>query len=1119
MKNMIKYKSLTACLVVLLAVTAFAEQSTRAPRPGTALTRDFSTYIDANKILMFVTNKGSFAFDNGSLLGKSDGLYYPYTGIANIENGSNKTSVIYAASVWMGAMVANTLDASYSVGDTLVTSGQHNTDWGEGPLVYNADSGWSLPVPGATTAPPYRVYTLYADSLADNPNTDYLEWPVDQGAPVNEDGTPKLPGGGPAQAFWSVYNDLDVAAHAGEAGTTTGKGIGLGVEVRQMMWAYESEGALANMVFARFRIYNKGPHDLENMYVSLWADPDLGDASDDLVGCDTVLSLGYCYNAQALDTDYGSRPPATGYDFFQGPMIATGNDADTAIMWDFQKFPGFTNMGMTSYNKYVNPYGPDDATDSYEFMTGLQKDGTPLVFNGDTTKYFGWGDPVAGTGFLDADPADRRWMQSTGPFSLARGDSTEIVAAIIVAQGTDYLNSITELKLIDEFAQQAYDKEFQLPLPPKAPVIEVTPLDGRIVLTWGDDSEVNSGAYPFEGYTLVQGESQGGPWTDTLGWYDIKNGMGVVVDVRFDTQTGEDVRWAKKPGTDLGLEHTFSTTRDNVGGGNLINYQTYYYKLEAYSVNLDAPKGERTLTSASIVTAKPEPPLVGTNLRSVIGDTLVVTHTTIGGADPSPGFATVRVVNPAELTGDAYKIAFTTFFVRLLIDDLVDPPDTTWDTVNGTVWHVINTSTGDTVVNNWVNQSGVLGNDYPVADGLLFEVSGPAFGINSFQCVANGAGVLDPIEPGAADFANFPTPPGLDGDGRVDDRQQVGDGHWFFHTGGDYGDIDEWIERTFRGDANRLANLGGYDWEMRFTGENSNPGVGGGYAWAAFTSGNAFWVPFELWRIGISTPDDPSDDVRLIPWIFDDGGDSLYYMSSWGGDPNCGPGGCESPISGGDNDPYTDWVYWKVPLDETPGTAGYDVFEAAMIADPQNWPGDEHAVMDRTVLVNWNGDTTATATGGATVPSGYNQDLPELGTVFRLITEKPNMPTDEFVFTTANLNPSVATSGAESLLDMVKAVPNPYYLFSSYDASVFNREMKFINLPAECTITIYNLGGDRVRQLEKNDNSTELTWNVLNHASIPVASGIYIYVVESEGFGQKIGKMAIFTETEQLNQF
>ena len=72
---MMKYKTLAACLVLLLAATAFAVQSSRDnTRPASALTRDFQTYIDANKILMFVTNKGSFAYDKGVHHGKADGL-------------------------------------------------------------------------------------------------------------------------------------------------------------------------------------------------------------------------------------------------------------------------------------------------------------------------------------------------------------------------------------------------------------------------------------------------------------------------------------------------------------------------------------------------------------------------------------------------------------------------------------------------------------------------------------------------------------------------------------------------------------------------------------------------------------------------------------------------------------------------------------------------------------------------------------------------------------------------------------------------------------------------------------------------------------------------------------
>ena len=44
-------------------------------------------------------------------------------------------------------------------------------------------------------------------------------------------------------------------------------------------------------------------------------------------------------------------------------------------------------------------------------------------------------------------------------------------------------------------------------------------------------------------------------------------------------------------------------------------------------------------------------------------------------------------------------------------------------------------------------------------------------------------------------------------------------------------------------------------------------------------------------------------------------------------------------------------------------------------------------------------------------------------------------------------------------------------------------------------------------------------WNGNTYNGLPVASGIYIYVVEAEGYGQKIGKFAIFKEVEVLKKF
>ncbi|MCK4605709.1 MAG: hypothetical protein KAU35_00290 [candidate division Zixibacteria bacterium] len=1048
---------------------------------------DFDTYIDANLILMFVTNKGSFGYDNDSYFGKGAGLYYPYTGVDAIADGSFDNCAIFAGSIWAGAIDVDTKD-------TLITTGQHDTDWGPGPII----DGQAPPNPISNTT--YKVYKLYVDSLKDNPNQDYLDYlayAVDQGAPAtvdDEDGEviPDMIGD---QMCWSVYNDLGTVFHTGNMGTD-----GLGLEIRQTAFAFDRVGALANVVFMRFRIFNKGGRDLEHVMISLWSDPDLGEASDDLVGCDTALSLGFCYN-EGSDADYGSAPPATGYDFFQGPLIYTGDDNDVAKMWD-TTWVGYMNMGMTSFNKYINGTDPDTPLRTWSYMNGLDASVDPIVpmidpITGDMTMFYGTGDPVSGTGFLDANSDDRRWMQTTGPFDLSAGDSTEIMAAIICGQGGSPLSSITELKAVDAFAQKVYDSNFVLPAPPAKPDVEVTELDGEIILTWGTASEDDPGDYPFEGYALMQGPSPSGPWTDTLGWYDIRNDIGVILDYKFNSLAGQNMPYIAKPGTNEGLQHYYGTTRDVTGGGNLVNNRMYHYVMEAYSFDTTKPNQERTLTSQRYIPVSPHMSPTGTDLFAERGDTIVVEHT-LGN---SPGSARVFVVDPSELTGHDYEITFSK-------DDEL-----------GNVWHVIDVSVTpeDTVVNNWVNQSDLLGeNHYPMADGLLFKVAGPPPSLEEFQVVANRAGVIDPPEAGAFPWPGFPVPTEVDPDGYPTDGQQVGDGLWGFHTadnggtngGGTRGGYDAFLARATR-DGGNLGVIGGYDYEMRFTGDNASPGVNGGYAIEAYLDDNVFWVPFELWNIGIGTPDDASDDVRLVPLIIDDGDDNTYNLESYG-DTATGAGDFEHSVSGGDNDPFTDWVYWYTPTDMTAGQAGYLANEAQMVAGTYDYSllGDE--ILARTVLVSWN--------GGDAPP--FTQDLPEQGTIFRIITAKPNTAADVFSFTTAGYEPSVAATGPESRLDDIRAVPNPYYLYSGYDTSPENRVLKFTNLPEKCTITIYNLAGDLVRTIEKTDaTSTEATWDVENEFGVPVGSGIYIYVVDAPAWGQKIGKMAVFTEVEVLDQF
>src|SRR5205823_14792300 len=133
--------------------------------------------------------------------------------------------------------------------------------------------------------------------------------------------------------------------------------------------------------------------------------------------------------------------------------------------------------------------------ETYNYMRGLFPDGRVVIdpTTGRVTRYFHPGDPVARTGWLDSNPSDRRFMLSSGPFTMAPGDSQEVVGAIIVAQGSDRLSSITGLKFYDESAQAAFDSSFNLCPPPPPPVVTTDVQHGQVKLCWDARSQTNYG--------------------------------------------------------------------------------------------------------------------------------------------------------------------------------------------------------------------------------------------------------------------------------------------------------------------------------------------------------------------------------------------------------------------------------------------------------------------------------------------------------------------------------------------------------------------------------------------------------------------------------------------------
>lgn len=112
--------------------------------------------------------------------------------------------------------------------------------------------------------------------------------------------------------------------------------------------------------------------------------------------------------------------------------------------------------------------------------------------------------------------------------------------------------------------------------------------------------------------------------------------------------------------------------------------------------------------------------------------------------------------------------------------------------------------------------------------------------------------------------------------------------------------------------------------------------------------------------------------------------------------------------------------------------------------------------------------------------------------------------------------------------ESVKVVPNPYRVDANYtyeeggwegrarDWHEGLRVIWFTHLPPRAILRIYSLAGDIVSTIEHDDDERmaagkpvgQEEWNLLSDGGRAIASGIYLFSVESE-FGKQIGKFAI----------
>ena len=442
------------------------------------------------------------------------------------------------------------------------------------------------------------------------------------------------------QTIWWVFNDV------GNIHGETESLLPVGVEIQAQAFGFNTNDAINNMTFYRYKIINWSSSVLNETYFGSWVDPDLGNYLDDFVGCDVLRGLGYCYNGDADDdgaVGYGVNPPAVGVDFFEGPLAdpndSLDNDRDGILdelgeQIIMSKFVYYDNNGTVTGN-------PNNALQYYNYLDGKWKDNSPLVYGGrgyqtlnaplcnfmfpdDSDPLnigtngidpgFNWTENLPCETCIPNTPSDRRFLQSAGKFTLLPGAVNYITTGVVWARTSSGgpSASIKLLKAADDKAQNLFESCFKILDGPDAPELKLRELDKEIIISILNPSNSNNAGegyreknsnipinpnsyFTFEGYKVFQVKDPSVSINDlhdankarllAQGQSDIQNGLSQIVNKYLDGDLNAYVPIEEVYGADKGLKHSFRVTTDLFASGDpgLINHKTYYFIAVAYA--------------------------------------------------------------------------------------------------------------------------------------------------------------------------------------------------------------------------------------------------------------------------------------------------------------------------------------------------------------------------------------------------------------------------------------------------------------------------------------------------------------------------------------------------------
>ncbi|MCK6601823.1 MAG: T9SS type A sorting domain-containing protein [Bacteroidetes bacterium] len=957
----------------------------------------------------------------------------------------------------------------------------------------------------AGPAPSSNRFRIYKINRGDDWRTseDIQKWPADLGAPWidrNGDGIyqpeqgdyPDLTGD---QMLWMVIND-GVEPYQRLEGNKQ-----INLECRIKAFAFNQPGAIENAVFVEYQLINKNPLPIRDAIFTIFADSEIGISDDDLGGCDTTRYFCYGYNQTDFDRKYGNTPPALGSGILAGPVIRTVTEDRTAWVNGHLK-SGFRQARMGSHLVFIHSRGnfyPSNVDQARYFQLGLNGMGESLnpSWNGiggtalDNPRLNYPGYPETQTGWIASNGYDITQFLSTEPFDMAPGDTQTILTTVFAARGTSNLNSIAELRKSADLLRAAVPEIYSpLPAPPAPTGIRTQITQKGAVQISFDASEAAAFTQKtllghsrrFKAFRLRQYRTLSGVWEETgqdfipvktLRLPDRQDDL--IPGMTGDVLSPEDFSGLKMPGARV----LWELPLDPATAHSFTDGATYEFGLSA--VYLDSLGLNRFLSPDGLPLSVEESGLLAESqeIRFQVLYHGSLTQDVPDYTETGLSSLLTRVSGQSDL---GFQVVVTD---QSRIKTTGNQPVSFYYAGEDLKWV---TAGADGVVYSPVLQ--------PVGDaGYAFQfraqptrflsedVSGRKWWTESGNWVSGGVSPLD---------RNRSDSSGLWVQASPDSR---------IRTGSDIPD-------------SRLRMI-----EVEWT--KIHPSLAYRYLSGVQPVGTAFgppaWQPAKIhkepyyqpviWagftKTGPAAPLTgrlpaqylPGRGVVSLPlraWAVEGDGQEERYrqlkvglVETWSGNSNSNPDG-----------------RW----DGDPDSREVILISADTYSPDLTMPADSLS-LDPEMDFLVRGTQLTGSWMAAWEPAGDTLQVVEGSRVrFRF-----NQPTHEDRFELAGLESDSAWYEREksAILNRITLFPNPYMGDNSQELNVGERYITLLNLPEKVTVRIYNLAGERVARLEKNDRLNYLRWDLTNGHRFYVASGIYLLHIEAPGIGEKILKAAI----------